>query len=54
MLEGNLEKCKTAIVLYYFHTAGVFHIFARYNLLGPGTSFYKNLKLILKENQNMK
>ena len=41
------KKCKTAILLYCFHTAGVLHIFMLYNLLGPGTSFL----LILKENQ---
>ena len=50
--EFNRKKCKTAILLYCFHIAGVLHIFVLYNLLGPGTSFYR--KLILKENQIMK
>ena len=53
-VEFTRKKCKTAILLYYFHTAGVLHIFVLYRLLGPGPSFYKNLKLILKENQIMK
>ena len=38
--EFNGKKCKTAILLYCFHTAGVLHIFMLYNLLGPGISFY--------------
>ena len=56
ILEWNLleKKCKTAILLCCFHTAGVFHIFMLYNLLGPGISFKETLKLILKENQIMK
>ena len=39
ILEWNLleKKCKTAILLYCFHTAGVLHIFMLYNLLGPDT-----------------
>ena len=54
MLEGNLleKKFKTAILLYCFHTAGVLHIFALYNLLGPGTSFYRKSKIILKRKPN--
>ena len=52
--EFTRKKCKTAILLYCFHTASVLHIFMLYNLLGPGIAFYKNLKLILKENQIMK
>ena len=41
ILERNLleKKCKTAILLYCFHTAGVINIFMLYSLLGPGTSF---------------
>ena len=41
ILEGNLleKKCKTAILLYCFHTAGVLYIFVLYKLLGPGISF---------------
>ncbi len=37
-------KCKTAILLYCFHTADVLHIFALYTLLGPGISFYRKSK----------
>ena len=45
-VESTKNKCKTAILLYYFHTAGVLHIFTLYNLLGPGHHFIENLKLI--------
>ena len=48
------KNCKTAILLYCFNTAGVLHIFVLYNLLGPGTLFYRKSKLISKENQIMK
>ena len=37
VVEFTRKKCKTAILLYCFHTAGVLHIFALYNLLGPET-----------------
>ena len=37
--EFTRKKCKTAILLYWFHTAGVLHIFMLYNLLGPVISF---------------
>ena len=47
--ELTRKKCKTAILLYCFHTAGVLYIFILYNILGPGISFYGNLKLILKK-----
>ena len=50
--EFTRKKCKTAILLYCFHIAGVLHIFARYNLLGPGTSFYKKSKINIKRKQN--
>ena len=52
--EFTGKKCKTAILLYCFHTAVVLHIFMLYNLLGPGIYFMENLKLLLKENQIMK
>ena len=39
------KKWKTAILLYCFHTAGLLHIFALYNLWGPGTSFYRKSKM---------
>ena len=44
--EFNGKKCKTDILLYCFHTAGVLHIFMLYNLLGPGISFYRKAKII--------
>ena len=52
--EFTRKKCKTAILLYCFHTAGVLHKFMLNNLLGPGISFIENLKLLLKENQIIK
>jgi len=54
ILEWNLleKKCKTAILLYCFHTAGVLYIFALYNLLGPGTSFYRKSKTNIKKEPN--
>ena len=51
-VEFNRKKCKTAILLYCFHTAGVLHIFALYNLLGPGTSFYRKSKINIKRKPN--
>jgi len=53
-VEFTSKKCKTAILLYCFHTAGVLHIFALYNLLGPGTSFYRKSKINIKKKQIMK
>ena len=50
--EFNGKKCKTAILLYCFHTAGVLHIFMVYNLLGPGISFYRKSKIIVKRKPN--
>ena len=38
-VEFTRKKCKTAILLYCFHTEGVLHIFVLYNLLGPETSY---------------
>jgi len=37
--EFTRNNCKTAILLYCFHTAGVLHVFTLYNLLGPEISF---------------
>jgi len=51
-VEFTGKKCKTAILLYCFHTAGVLHIFALYNLLGPGTSFYRKSKINIKRKPN--
>ena len=42
------KKCKTAILLYCFHTAGVL----LYSLLGPGISFYRKSKIIVKRKPN--
>ena len=49
--ELTRKKCKTAILLYCFHTTGVLHIFMLYNL---EYHFIENLKLLLKENQIIK
>jgi len=46
------KKCKTAISLYCFHTAGVLHIFMLYNFLGPGISFYRKSKINIKRKPN--
>ena len=48
----EFKKCKTAILLYCFHTAGVLHIFKLYNLLGPGILFYRKSKINIKRNPN--
>ena len=53
-VEVTGKKCKTAILLYCFHTAGVLYIIALYNLLGPGTSFYRKSKIIVKRKPNYK
>ena len=50
--EFTRKKCKTATLLYCFHTAGVLHTFALYNLLGPGISFYRKSKIIVKRKPN--
>ena len=50
--EFTGKKCKTAILLYCFHTAGVLHIFMLYNLLGPGISFYRKSKINIKRKPN--
>ena len=51
-VEFTRKKCKTAILLYRFHTAGVLHIFMLYNFLGPGISFYRKSKIIVKRKPN--
>ena len=51
-VEFTRKKCKTAILLYCFNTAGVLHISVLYNLLGPGTSFYRKSKIIVKRKPN--
>jgi len=52
--EFTRKKCKTAILLYCFQTAGVLHIFILYNLFGPGISFYRKSKINIKKNRIMK
>ena len=51
-VEFTGKKCKTAILLYCFHTAGVLHIFMLYNLLGPRISFNRKSKIIVKRKPN--
>ena len=51
-VESTRKKCKTAILLYCFHTAGVLHIFVLFKLLGPGTLFYRKSKINIKRKPN--
>ena len=51
-MEFTRKKCKTAILLYCFHTAGILHIFMPYNLLGPGIPFYRKSKITVKRKPN--
>jgi len=51
-VEFTRKKCKKAIFLYCFHTAGVPHIFVLHNLLGPGTSLYEKSKINVKRKPN--
>ena len=48
-VEFTRKKCKTAILFYCLHTAGVLHIFWALEY-----HFIENLKLLLKETQIMK
>ena len=50
--EFTRKKCKTAILLYCFHTACVLHIFMLYNLLGAEISFYRKSKINVKRKSN--
>ena len=52
--EFTRKKCKTAILLYCFYTAGVLHIFVYITFWALEYHYIENLKLILKENQIMK
>ena len=53
ILEWNLrKKCKMAILLYCFQTAGVLHISVLYNLLGPGIKFYRKSQIDIKRKPN--
>ena len=51
-VEFTRKKCKTAILLYCFHSAGVLHLCMLYNLLGPGISFYRKSKIIVQRKPN--
>jgi len=46
-VEFTRKKCKTTILLYCC-TAGVLHIFALYNLLGPETPFCRKSEINIK------
>ena len=46
------KKCTVILFPYCFHTAGVLQIFVQYNLMGPGTSFYRKYKIIVKRKPN--
>ena len=49
------KKCKTAILFYCFHTAGVLHIYLCFITFWAREHYFiENLKLILKENQILK
>ena len=52
-VEFTRKKCKTAILLYCFHTA-YFTYLSYITFLALELYFIENLKLILKENQIMK
>ena len=52
ILEWNLLEKSAKRTFYRFHTAAVLHIFLLYNLLGPGTSFYRKTKINIKRNLN--
>jgi len=47
--EFTRKKCKLAILLNYFHTAGLLHIFMLYNLLGPGISFFRKSQINMNQ-----
>ena len=51
-VEFTRKKCKTAILLYCFHTAGVLNIIVLYNLLGLGISSYRKSKIYIKRKPN--
>jgi len=52
ILEWNLLEKSAKRTFYCFHTAAVLHIFLLYNLLGPGTSFYRKSKINIKRKPN--
>jgi len=53
-MEFSRKKCKTAILLYCLHTAGVLRILRYITIWALEHYFIENLKLILKINQIMK
>ena len=56
ILEGNLleKSVKRPFVVLFPYCRCTSHIYAREPLLGPGISFYRKSKIMLKENQIMK
>ena len=51
-VEFTRKKCKTAILLYWFHTAGVLHIFMLYYLLSRETLFYRKSNINIQRKPN--
>ena len=53
ILEWNLlEKSVKRPICCTVYILQVLHIFMQYNLLGPGTSFYRKSKINIKRNPN--
>ena len=52
--ESTRKKCKTAILLYCFHTAGVLHIFMQITFWALQYHFIENLKINAKRKPNYK
>ena len=53
-VEFIRKRCKTAILLYCFHSAGYFTYLCFITFWALEYHFIENLKLILKENQIIK
>ena len=51
-VEFTKKSVKRPFRCTRFHTAGVLHIFVLYNLLGPGTTFYRKSKINIKRKPN--
>ena len=47
--EFTRKNCKTAILFYCFHTAGILHLFMLYS---HGISFYRKSKIVVKIKPN--
>ena len=53
ILKWNLlEKVLNGHFVVLFPSAGVLHIFMLYNMLGPGLSFNRKSKIIVKRKPN--